>query len=118
VQNESKPVGGLPRVEMPGHTMKRRLEIGRLLLKYGRADLVQVVGLDEAALRDETEQKPGADPEELARDLEKLGPAFIKGGQLLSTRPDLLAEPYLDSLSRLQDGVDPVGFGEIERIVE
>ncbi len=103
---------------MPGHTLKRRVEIGRLLLKYGRADLVQVVGLDEAALREEEGAPLGADPEDLARDLEKLGPAFVKGGQLLSTRPDLLAQPYLDSLSRLQDDVEQVSFGAIEEIVE
>lgn len=102
---------------MPGHTMKRRLEIGRLLLKYGRADLVQVLDLDEAAITDEDEHL-ARDPEELARDLESMGPAFVKGGQLLSTRPDLLAQPYLDSLSRLQDNVEPFGFGEVERIVE
>ena len=105
-------------MEMPGHTLKRRLEIGRLLLKYGRADLVQVVGIDEAALREDTEQEVSTDPEQLARDLEHMGPAFIKGGQLLSTRPDLLAPPYIEALTRLQDHVEPVSFAEIERIVE
>ena len=98
--------------------MKRRVEIGRLLLKYGRADLVQVVGLDEGALRLEAHQEPRTDPDGLSRDLEKMGPAFVKGGQLLSTRPDLLAAPFIASLSRLQDTVEPVSFGEIECIVE
>jgi predicted unusual protein kinase regulating ubiquinone biosynthesis (AarF/ABC1/UbiB family) len=102
----------------PAVDLKRRVEIGRLLLKYGRADLVQVLDIDEAAIRDESTEDLSADPEELARDLEKMGPAFVKGGQLLSTRPDLLAEPYLESLARLQDNVEPIGFGEIERIVE
>ncbi len=98
--------------------MKRRLEIGRLLMKYGRQDLVQIVGLDEGALRDEADVPTGADPDELARDLEGMGATFIKGGQLLSTRPDLLAQPYIDSLARLQDNVEPVTFGDVERIVE
>ena len=105
-------------MEMPGHTVKRRLEIGRLLLKYGRADLVQIVGMDEAALREDIEEELSADPQQLAADLERMGPAFIKGGQLLSTRPDLLAQPYIDALTRLQDHVEPFGFAEIERIVE
>ncbi|MEO9254527.1 MAG: AarF/UbiB family protein, partial [Tepidiformaceae bacterium] len=98
---------------------KRRLEIGRLLLKYGRADLVQVLAFDEAALQDGTEAEAlKADPEEFASDLERMGPTFIKVGQLLSTRPDLLAQPYLDALARLQDRVEPFGFAEVERIVE
>jgi predicted unusual protein kinase regulating ubiquinone biosynthesis (AarF/ABC1/UbiB family) len=58
------------------------------------------------------------DPEELVRDLEKLGPTFIKLGQLLSSRADLLPEPYLRALARLQDHVEPFSFGDIENIVE
>ena len=107
-------------MDLPGHHLKRRLQIGRLLLKYGRADLVQVLALDEAALRSDQaeEEHLTADPEQFARDLENMGPTFIKVGQLLSTRPDLLAQPYLDALSRLQDSVDPFSFADIERIVE
>jgi predicted unusual protein kinase regulating ubiquinone biosynthesis (AarF/ABC1/UbiB family) len=100
------------------HTLKRRLEISRLLLKYGRSDLIQVMGLDEHALREDTSDEVAGDPAELARDLEAMGPTFIKGGQMLSTRPDLLAAPYITSLERLQDQVEPISFGEIERIVE
>jgi ubiquinone biosynthesis protein len=50
-------------------------------------------------LRPSNPAKPA--PEELADDLEKMGPTFIKFGQLLSSRPDLLPEPYLKALSRL-----------------
>jgi ubiquinone biosynthesis protein len=46
--------------------------------------------------------------EALRAALEKLGPVFIKAGQLLSTRPDLLSEPYLDALQRLQSRVAPM----------
>ena len=106
-------------MDVSAHRIKRRLQIGRLLLKYGRADLIQVLDFDEAALR---EADPGADmavdPEGFASDLEAMGPTFIKAGQLLSTRPDLLAQPYLDALSRLQDGVEPFDFADVERIVE
>jgi predicted unusual protein kinase regulating ubiquinone biosynthesis (AarF/ABC1/UbiB family) len=55
--------------------------------------------------------------EELALDLESLGATFIKLGQLLSTRGDLLPEPYLDALSRLQDQVGPFPYEEVEQIV-
>lgn len=105
-------------MELSPHAIKRRLEIGRLLLKYGRQDLIQIVGLDEAALRDEADTEAGVDPEQLARDLERMGPTFVKAGQLLSTRPDLLSGPYIDALSRLQDDVEPIAFAEVEELVE
>jgi ubiquinone biosynthesis protein len=60
----------------------------------------------------------GDDAEQLAKDLEKLGPTFIKLGQLLSGRSDLLPPPCLGALSRLQDDVKPFSFAEVERIVE
>ena len=54
----------------------------------------------------------------LARDLESLGPTFVKLGQLLSTRVDLLPPAYLEALSRLQDSVEAVPFEDIKRVVE
>jgi predicted unusual protein kinase regulating ubiquinone biosynthesis (AarF/ABC1/UbiB family) len=50
----------------------------------------------------------GTDAEQLANDLEALGPTFIKLGQLLSAAPELLPPAYLDALARLQDDVDAV----------
>jgi ubiquinone biosynthesis protein len=61
--------------------------------------------------------KEAAKADELAADLESLGPTFVKLGQLLSTRVELLPRPYLDALSRLQDEVEPFGFDEVEKIV-
>lgn len=58
------------------------------------------------------------DPEGFTRDLESLGPTFIKLGQLLSTRPDLLPQAYVDALSRLQDDVEPFSFADVERILQ
>jgi predicted unusual protein kinase regulating ubiquinone biosynthesis (AarF/ABC1/UbiB family) len=88
-------------------------------MKYGRSDLVRAAGLDET-LRDEPRLAAvAAAPEakELAADLEALGPTFVKLGQLLSTRPDLLPAPYLTALARLQDRVEAFPFDEVERIV-
>ncbi|MBV8032105.1 MAG: AarF/ABC1/UbiB kinase family protein [Betaproteobacteria bacterium] len=56
--------------------------------------------------------------EELARDLEALGPTFVKLGQLLSTRPDLVPPAYTDALKRLQNQVEPFPFEEARAIVE
>ncbi|MCS6767369.1 MAG: AarF/ABC1/UbiB kinase family protein [Candidatus Nitrosocaldus sp.] len=47
-----------------------------------------------------------------------LGPVFIKFGQWLSSRPDLLPQPYLDEFSKLQDDVPPAPMEEVRRIVE
>ncbi len=47
-----------------------------------------------------------------------LGPVFIKLGQWLSSRPDLLPQPYLEEFSKLQDDVPPAGFKEVKGIIE
>ncbi len=54
----------------------------------------------------------------MPNDLERLGPTFVKLGQLLSSRADLLPERFLKALSRLQDEVKPFPFSDVEFIVE
>src|SRR5437763_14893937 len=101
----------------PQH-LKRYRQNGWLLAKYGRSDLLKETGLEETLRAQEyLTPKAAAKAGELAADLEKLGPTFVKLGQLLSTRVELLPGPYLDALSRLQDEVEPFGFGEVEKIV-
>lgn len=55
-------------------------------------------------------------PEELVEDLKEMGPTYIKLGQLLSTRPDMLPQPYLDALANLQDDVASVPYEEVEQL--
>ena len=93
--------------------LKRYKDVVALLVKYGRSDLVDRTSLGDKA----STPKDAPKAEELADDLEKLGPTFIKLGQLLSTRGDLLPQPYLDALSRLQDRIEPFPYQEVERIV-
>ena len=98
--------------------LKRYVEVARLFVKYGRGPLADELSRDLPLSEPGATGKGGSDPGELARDLEKLGPTFIKLGQLLSSRADLLPTPYLEALSRLQDRVEPFSFEEVEKIVE
>jgi ubiquinone biosynthesis protein len=101
--------------------LKRYKEILQLLWKYGRSDLVQQMRLDEELGEDVQPVPTGngeATPEQLADDLEAMGPTFVKLGQVLSSRADLLPEAYLKALARLQDKVKPFPYAEVEKIVE
>jgi ubiquinone biosynthesis protein len=100
----------------PTH-LKRYKDIAVLLAKYGRADLAKGIGVEEENGRPSGAEGIPPKAEELARDLEKLGPTFIKLGQLLSTRADVLPVAYVEALARLQDDVEPFSFAEVERIV-
>lgn len=103
--------------------LKRYKDIANLLLKYGGSDVLRSAGLEEAvdgrAPRDPTlEKKAEGKGGALAADLERLGPTFIKLGQLLSTRNDLLPSEYTDALARLQDRVAPFPFDQVEAIIK
>ncbi len=102
----------------PKH-LKRYKEIARIFWKYGRSDLVRHKDkLDEI---DPKELEPVGDgkttPDQLADDLEAMGPTYVKLGQVLSGRPDLLPKRYLKALARLQDKVKPFSIEEVEQIV-
>ena len=55
---------------------------------------------------------------EFRKALEQLGTTYIKLGQLLSSRPDLLPDVYIDELGKLVDQVPPVPFADIRRVIE
>jgi len=98
--------------------LRRYKDVAHLLYKYGKSDLVKRAGLDDAIADETFEERDEGKPEELAADLERLGPAFIKLGQLLSTRADLLPPPYLEALGRLQDNIEPFSFADVERVIQ
>jgi ubiquinone biosynthesis protein len=99
----------------PKH-LQRYKDIAWLFTKYGHGDLARDSGLFDDTL--DHYQAPPVPPkaEELANDLEKMGPTFIKLGQLLSTRADFLPQPYMQALTRLQDKVEPFPYEEVEAI--
>jgi predicted unusual protein kinase regulating ubiquinone biosynthesis (AarF/ABC1/UbiB family) len=94
--------------------LKRYKDISVLLMKYGEPEMVSRFAA-EAEPKGVAGKSNGS---ELPDDLEKLGPTFVKLGQLLSSRADLLPERYLKPLSRLQDRVKPFPYQDVEFIVE
>jgi ubiquinone biosynthesis protein len=111
------------KLSLKPHHLKRYKDIAMLLLKYGRSDLAREFASEDMPVETVENQeiqvtKPGpSTPEELANDLEKMGPTFVKLGQMLSGRADLLPPEYLKALSRLQDKVKPFPYAEVEEIV-
>ncbi len=100
----------------PAHLSRYR-QIATLLVRHGHDDLVKSSGMD-TVLGDEDET--AGDPDAAARladELEAMGPTFIKLGQLMSSRVDLLSPAYIDALSRLQDDVEPFPFEQAEEII-
>jgi predicted unusual protein kinase regulating ubiquinone biosynthesis (AarF/ABC1/UbiB family) len=98
--------------------LQRYKDIVALLWKYGRSDLVSKVAVEEALEEPVPEAQGDRRPEELAADLENLGPTFVKLGQILSSRPDLVPPRYIEALARLQSDVKPFSGAEAMQIVE
>src|SRR5690606_14038581 len=96
--------------------LSRYSEILGLLWKHGRSDWVR-------RLDDTFEPKPStaeaaegdSAPEQFATDLEEMGPTFIKLGQVLAGRPDLLPAAYVQALARLQDRVKPFPYDQVQQ---
>lgn len=77
-------------------------------------------------LREMTDDAPGKPPRpgrdapavRMRRTLEELGPTFIKIGQLLATRPDLISAPYVEEFQKLYDRTTPSPFEEVQRVIK
>jgi predicted unusual protein kinase regulating ubiquinone biosynthesis (AarF/ABC1/UbiB family) len=102
-----------------GHTA-RYAALARLLLKHRNASggVADPSDLDLEGLEDDANAATEDDAHHLVDELTRMGPTFIKLGQLLSTRSDLLPPVYLAALSRLRDDVEPMEPGIAEQVVE
>ena len=106
----------------PKHLPRLAAIVG-LFTRYGLRDVAKQQGLlalgveDEDLPRDEIQAR-----EEHAvafrKRLIELGPAYVKLGQVLSTRPDLLPEQYIHELESLQDDVGEIPLGEVTETIE
>jgi ubiquinone biosynthesis protein len=93
----------------------RQREIAEILLKHGWDFMRQILTLGKTSRGGEQVDIPP--PAILRSILTDLGPVYVKLGQLLSTRPDLLPPDYITALSTLQSDVPPVNWSEIEIIL-
>ncbi len=102
----------------PRSRLARYREIAEALTRHGLGNLVDVTGLERFIPFRQRRENVLSTPEHLRMLLEDLGITFIKLGQLLSTRADLLPPEYIAELSKLQDQVSTTISGkEIERIL-
>ncbi len=92
-----------------------------LFTRYGLADFAKQQGILALAPEVGDGTAPDGDMAERARAFRKrlveLGPAYIKLGQVLSTRLDLLPEAFIKELDHLQDDVSPISFDEVEQTI-
>jgi ubiquinone biosynthesis protein len=100
--------------------VRRLSEIAQVAVKHGfgyffeRHRLTDLFPWIDRDGRDETPSDRGRRLREM---LEELGPTFVKFGQLLSTRPDIVPPDVVVELQKLQDDVRPIPFAEVERVV-
>lgn len=90
------------------------------MLKYWNSELVEHASanaFDKGTDKNDSRYFSQS-PKELVNDLKNMGPTYIKLGQLLSTRPDLLPEAYLTALEDLQDNVSPISFSDVKKTIE
>ncbi len=106
--------------------IRRAHDVVNVLIRYGFEDVVQETGLDQILLRsrrvlrlvrrDKTiDREPRA--VRLRKVLEELGPTFVKLGQILATRPDLISREWADEFAKLQDDVAQVPGEQIIAII-
>ncbi len=106
--------------------LKMLMSLGRfkdiivILLKYGFDDLVERLNIPGTKVMRKTSpiDQPLDTFERIRYACEELGPTFIKFGQMVSLRPDLVPAQLIDELSKLQDDVAPVDISQISEVIE
>jgi len=101
--------------------LPRLREIGRVLLRHGFGHVAQRLRLPGVRWWRRRQPPPEAIsfslPERLRMIFEELGPTFIKFGQILSIRRDVLPEEYVSEFEKLQDAVPPFSYAEVARLI-
>lgn len=106
--------------------LKRYRKVLRVLIKYGLDDLLAHSTMRNMLpnfllhkrIQGELSKMTYSRHERIRMALEELGPTFVKFGQILSNRPDLLPKELIDELEKLQDAVPSFAFTDVKEIVE
>ena len=102
----------------------RMKEVAAVLFKHGFFWAAEAMELTRFFPRKLREQVVAADeyqlplPVRLRRVIEELGPTYVKGGQIISTRPDLIPPDIIKELSKLQDEVPPFEYERVQERIE
>ncbi len=90
-----------------------------MFAKHGLRNLVEKINLGNfiGSSANSEEKENLSFPNRVRLSFEELGPTFIKFGQLLASRPDLVPEDYLEEMSLLQDQVQPLDFSVIQSVL-
>jgi ubiquinone biosynthesis protein len=103
-------------IHSPIRQLKRSTEISSILARYG---FNEVFGDNEEPSETTLEVDEGTErPERLRLLLQELGPTFIKFGQIMSTRPDVLGPEYVEELEKLQCDAEAVDLKELRAQIE
>ncbi|HEV2237085.1 MAG TPA: hypothetical protein VGR57_10535, partial [Ktedonobacterales bacterium] len=107
-----------------GHSHARRYrQIVEILARNGLGFLIGNVNLNGHGIlhlppgEGNGDKQRLARPERVRKTIEELGPTFIKLGQIISTRGDLLPQRYLDELAKLQDSAPPVPSDQVRQLL-
>lgn len=101
----------------------RYQDLAKLFFRYGRKDFHLDIRnpedlLDEPHGEEVDEKGVTERAKAFVQQLKEMGPAYVKFGQLLSTRHDIVPPEYIRELEALQDDLEPFSFAEVEKIVE
>ena len=114
------------RIHLALKSIKRLRTIVSILARHGFTPLLERIGLsrlisisERVARRKETRRKEELPlPVRVRLAFEELGPTFIKLGQILSTRPDVLPQDFIDELLKLQDEVPAIAYRDVKKVIE
>ena len=112
------------KVQMTYKNIQRMRHIVAVLIKHGfysvveRMNLHRILPLSKRLRKRAVEEAELSLPERIRLVFEELGPTFIKLGQLLSTRPDIFSEEYLEEFRKFQDKVPPFPFDKAIQQIE